>query len=238
MNICLFAGHKKIPPVWHAIPAVFFYARRTASVRPFFPAFDVVYERTVYYAVAAYSRVISREIPVSRMSWAGLVKPVYALENDAYAGVRVGGSYHPGYHVRYLSVGKRCIDIFHVVDDKIVVKTFLSLAFGVYLLYYVFQSVFLEKGYGGSECYKVVQTSHIYAVAVRIAYLRCAGQYDYVFGIQTVHYAHDALTKGSAAHDRVVDKYQVVRRFYHAVSHVVNVGYHIVARRILGYECS
>ncbi|MNY11979.1 hypothetical protein D3C86_1450370 [compost metagenome] len=86
------------------------------------------------------------------------------------------------------------------------------------------------------EGYEPFELGHVDSVAVWVADLRCGGNDDDLFRIEPVHHLDDAFLERGSSYDTVVDDDEVVGRLDHAIGHVVDMGYQIVAAAVFGNE--
>ena len=86
----------------------------------------------------------------------------------------------------------------------------VSLAQGVCLGNDVLHATFRYQCYGGAEGTQLFKMRHVDAVVVGVSYLRRTADHDNLLGMQAVENLQDTLLQGRAAHNAVIDNYQVV----------------------------
>ena len=190
--------------------------------------FIIVDEGLIDQPHAAWSGVITREIPVTPMLRDGIMESFHTLKDQFNRCCHTLRAQHLNdFSVDFIN-GEGLIDSPNGVFDWVlcVILRFLELLFAclIDLFQQMFHTPFTDKRYRCTEDTELFQTWHVDTVIVRIAYLGCAGDHNYLLRVQPIEDTKDAFLQCCTTNDGVINDDKVVLIGLNAlVSDVIDV---------------
>ena len=143
-------------------------------------------------------------------------------------------THHLGDLVGNLFLGKRCVNLFHVVHHLLFGQPLLCFTLPVHLVNQPLHASFLQQLDGRIERYKLVHPGHVDPVAIGVTNLRGGRHHHDTFRAKTIENTQNTLFQSSSPHDRVINHHEVIRGLHDPVGHVVHVSHQPVTSGIRG----